>query len=84
MDQPGIIRNEMVRRINGLIYRFRSFLAHGQRTKMKPMHEIINTHKGEDIPQQYKVLLNKLTHDDWFGKVLVVAIIFVMVLNHKN
>ncbi|MFC6233440.1 DUF2269 family protein [Paenibacillus allorhizosphaerae] len=48
--------------------------------KMKTMHEMIRTCESKDIPQQYKILSDKLIPYDWFGKLLVVAIIILMVL----
>jgi uncharacterized membrane protein len=47
--------------------------------KMKPMLEILRTYEGEEIPQQYKILFNKLVPYDWFGKMLVIVIIILMV-----
>ncbi|OMF76291.1 DUF2269 family protein [Paenibacillus glucanolyticus] len=48
-------------------------------SKMKTLHELIKTCESEEIPQQYKTLSSKLAPYDWFGKLLVVAIILLMV-----
>lgn len=55
---------------------YKSFVAE---PKMKPMLEIVKTYKGEEIPQDYKILNKKMAPYDYFGKVILIVIIILMI-----